>query len=218
MDLTSLRLLRHSRRLLMLRRTRYGAKQIAVRVAQSLSLRRRRNLQRDRSQGDGDTRSHPMSSSSVFCCSEDDPKRPSNDLARSLHTSCAGTRRQSAPIRPRTSRFALRRTSEANSCAWRPYPPRDTASHRHRRRRPSRDRGAVWKLGEFTRYRQEARMGKSSKNPHHGSVSCCAVCGGKFGPIRYYCWRTALCSRKCVDRLRVCREADHRWLRWLRAA
>lgn len=61
-------------------------------------------------------------------------------------------------------------------------------------------------------------MGKSSKNPHHGSAGCCAVCGGKFGLIRYYCWRTALCSRKRVARFRVRREADHRWLRWLRAA
>ncbi|PDT64344.1 hypothetical protein CO683_38655 [Bradyrhizobium ottawaense] len=53
---------------------------------------------------------------------------------------------------------------------------------------------------------------------HHSSATCCAVCGGRFGPIRYYCWRTALCSRKCVDRFKARREADHKWLRWLQTA
>jgi hypothetical protein len=38
------------------------------------------------------------------------------------------------------------------------------------------------------------------------------VCGGKFGLIRYYSWRTALCSKKCVDRFRTRRERDRRWL------
>jgi hypothetical protein len=133
MDLTSLRPSRHSRRLLMLRRKRYGAERIAVRVAQSLILRRRRNLQRAQSQGD--TRNHPMSSALSSAAQKTISKETSNDLARPLHTSCAGTRRRSTPIRPRTSRFALRRRSEANSCAWRPYPPRDIAGHRHRHRR-----------------------------------------------------------------------------------
>lgn len=50
-----------------------------------------------------------------------------------------------------------------------------------------------------------------------GSEGCssgngCAVCGGKFGLIRYYSWRTALCSRKCVDRFRTRRERDRQWL------
>ncbi|SDH32940.1 hypothetical protein SAMN05216338_100855 [Bradyrhizobium sp. Rc2d] len=44
------------------------------------------------------------------------------------------------------------------------------------------------------------------------SVKGCAVCGGKFGLIRYYSWRTALCSKKCVDRFRTRRERDRRWL------
>ena len=44
------------------------------------------------------------------------------------------------------------------------------------------------------------------------SVSGCAMCGGKFGLIRYYSWRTALCSTKCVDRFRTRRERDRRWL------
>lgn len=44
------------------------------------------------------------------------------------------------------------------------------------------------------------------------SAKCCAVCAGKFGLIRYYSWRTALCSKACVDRFRARRERDRRWL------
>ena len=40
----------------------------------------------------------------------------------------------------------------------------------------------------------------------------CALCAGKFGLIRYYSWRTPLCSRKCLDRFRARRERDRRWL------
>lgn len=56
-------------------------------------------------------------------------------------------------------------------------------------------------------------MRSSSHSSHSGSVKSCAVCGGKFGLIRYYWWRTALCSRKCVDRFNARRKADHQWLR-----
>ena len=41
---------------------------------------------------------------------------------------------------------------------------------------------------------------------------------GKFGLIRYYSWRTALCSKQCANRFKARREADRRWLRWLQAA
>jgi len=61
-------------------------------------------------------------------------------------------------------------------------------------------------------------MRNSSHSSHHRSPKCCAICGGRFGLIRYYCWRTALCSKKCVDRFKVRQEADHKWLRWLLAA
>ena len=44
------------------------------------------------------------------------------------------------------------------------------------------------------------------------SVNGCALCGGKFGLIRYYSWRTALCSKKCVDHFRTRSERDRRWL------
>ena len=40
----------------------------------------------------------------------------------------------------------------------------------------------------------------------------CAICDGKFGLVRHYAWRTALCSRGCLDRLRSREESDRRWL------
>ena len=43
----------------------------------------------------------------------------------------------------------------------------------------------------------------------------CAVCEGKFGLVRYYSWRTPVCSKKCVDRLRARRASDRNWLPWL---
>jgi hypothetical protein len=46
----------------------------------------------------------------------------------------------------------------------------------------------------------------------------CAVCDGKFGLVRHYSWRTPLCSKKCVDRLRVRRASDRNWPSWLRIA
>ncbi|MGY3487974.1 hypothetical protein ACVW1C_005857 [Bradyrhizobium sp. USDA 4011] len=49
------------------------------------------------------------------------------------------------------------------------------------------------------------------------SVKRCAICSGKFGLIRHYSWRTALCSKKCLDRFTARREEDRMWLRRLRA-
>lgn len=40
----------------------------------------------------------------------------------------------------------------------------------------------------------------------------CAICDGNFGLIRYYSWRTALCSKKCVYRFKSREESDSRWL------
>ena len=42
----------------------------------------------------------------------------------------------------------------------------------------------------------------------------CAVCDGKFGLVRYHSWRTALCSKKCADRLKARRASDLNWLPW----
>ncbi|MGY4627185.1 hypothetical protein ACVWY3_004941 [Bradyrhizobium sp. USDA 4486] len=54
-------------------------------------------------------------------------------------------------------------------------------------------------------------MRNSSHNTLHGTVKRCGVCGGQFGLIRHYSWRTVLCSRKCVDRFTARREADQKW-------
>jgi hypothetical protein len=52
----------------------------------------------------------------------------------------------------------------------------------------------------------------------HGKATRCAVCDGKFGLVRYYSWRTPLCSKRCVDRFRARRESDRTWLTWLQIA
>ena len=44
------------------------------------------------------------------------------------------------------------------------------------------------------------------------AAKCCAICHGKFGLIRHYSRRTALCSRRCVDRFKSREEAHRRWL------
>lgn len=56
-------------------------------------------------------------------------------------------------------------------------------------------------------------MRNSSHNLRHDAAKRCAVCDGKFGLVRHYSWRTALCSSKCADRFKTRQEADHRWLR-----
>jgi hypothetical protein len=51
----------------------------------------------------------------------------------------------------------------------------------------------------------------------HSPTIRCALCEGKFGLIRYYCCRTPLCSRKCVEHFRLRRENDCQWLWQVRA-
>jgi hypothetical protein len=46
----------------------------------------------------------------------------------------------------------------------------------------------------------------------------CAICEGRFGLVRYYTWRTALCSKKCADRFRTRRDDDRRFLPRIEAA
>jgi hypothetical protein len=52
-----------------------------------------------------------------------------------------------------------------------------------------------------------------SHREHDDPAKRCAICEGRFGLVRYYSWRTALCSKKCVDRFKIRREADSAWLR-----
>jgi hypothetical protein len=51
----------------------------------------------------------------------------------------------------------------------------------------------------------------------HGAhrITRCAICEGRFGLVRHYSWRTALCSKKCVDRLKARRQSDGNWMGWL---
>ena len=60
-------------------------------------------------------------------------------------------------------------------------------------------------------------MPNCNESLRHGTTRC-AVCDGKFGLIRHYSWRTPLCSKTCVDRLRARRESDRNWLPWLQVA
>jgi len=57
-----------------------------------------------------------------------------------------------------------------------------------------------------------------SESQRFGRAARRAVCDGKFGLVRYYSWRTSLCSKKCVDRFRARRASDWNWLPWLQVA
>ena len=61
-------------------------------------------------------------------------------------------------------------------------------------------------------------MPHCSGNPRSGKAAQCAVCNGKFGLVRYYSWRTPLCSRECIDRFRARRASDLNWFTWLQIA
>jgi hypothetical protein len=56
-----------------------------------------------------------------------------------------------------------------------------------------------------------------SESVRSASAARCAVCDGKFGLVRHYSWRTALCSKRCVNRLRARRAGDLNWLPWLQS-
>jgi hypothetical protein len=61
-------------------------------------------------------------------------------------------------------------------------------------------------------------MLSNSQHLRNGATKRCPVCDGKFGLIRQHCWRTSLCSKKCVVRFRSRQEAHRKWLSCLRAA
>jgi hypothetical protein len=61
-------------------------------------------------------------------------------------------------------------------------------------------------------------MPNRSESLRNGRATQCAVCDGKFGLVRYYSWRTPLCSKKCIDLFRARRESDRNWLLWLQVA
>lgn len=51
-----------------------------------------------------------------------------------------------------------------------------------------------------------------NQRDRRGQVARCAFCDGRFGLVRYYRCRTALCSRKCVEHFKMRRQSDSRWL------
>jgi hypothetical protein len=55
-------------------------------------------------------------------------------------------------------------------------------------------------------------MLNSSRNKRRDAPKRCAICDGPFGLIRHYSWRTPLCSKKCVERLKARRWENHKWL------
>ena len=61
-------------------------------------------------------------------------------------------------------------------------------------------------------------MLNSSESPRSDGAARCAACDGRFGLVRYYSWRTPLCSRKCLVRFRARRTSDRNWLAWLQIA
>jgi hypothetical protein len=65
---------------------------------------------------------------------------------------------------------------------------------------------------------EETEMFNNSQNASHGAPRRCAVCDGPFGLIRYYSWRTPLCSKKCVEQLKARREEGRKWLRRFQTA
>ena len=61
-------------------------------------------------------------------------------------------------------------------------------------------------------------MSNCSHSLRSGRAARCAVCDGRFGLVRYYSWRTSLCSKKCRDRFKARRASDLSWLPWLHIA
>jgi hypothetical protein len=61
-------------------------------------------------------------------------------------------------------------------------------------------------------------MLNSFNNKRHDAPKRCAICDGPFGLIRHYSWRTPLCPKKCVERLKARRWENHKWLCRLQTA
>jgi hypothetical protein len=61
-------------------------------------------------------------------------------------------------------------------------------------------------------------MRSNSQHLRDGAAKRFPICNGNFGLILHYSWRTALCSKRCVDRFMARQKADRKWLAWLRTA
>lgn len=61
-------------------------------------------------------------------------------------------------------------------------------------------------------------MFNNSQHRHDAAAKRCPICNGRFGLIRHRSWKTALCSKRCLERFKARQETDRRWLFWSRAA
>lgn len=61
-------------------------------------------------------------------------------------------------------------------------------------------------------------MFNNSQHRHDAAAKRGPIRNGRFGLIRHRSWKTALCSKRCLERFKARREADRKWLSWSRAA
>jgi len=114
-----------------------------------------------------------------------------------------------APRQPAHEDQALHPRSPYTAISGGPVRPHRHVSLMREVRRPTR--GGHQSLP--TPSPQEATMRNGSQFHWNDAARRCAMCEGKFGLIRYYSWRTALCSRTCVEGFKARREGDCKWLR-----
>jgi hypothetical protein len=55
-------------------------------------------------------------------------------------------------------------------------------------------------------------MSNNSQHLRERAAKRCPICDRRFGLMRHYSWRTALCSKGCIDRFRTRLETDRNWL------
>src|SRR5262249_18500214 len=87
------------------------------------------------------------------------------------------------PVSLYAARFGGSLRSPSRTLRVREMRPR---ASRAQRARPARDP-------------KETEMLTKPQHVRPSAAKRCAICDGKFGLIRHYSWRTALCSRKCVN-------------------
>ena len=155
--------------------------------------------------------------------------RPANGSLKSPTASLKFILVVPADHRPR-SISCIRRCSEScgaftsrppgiprSPCATRPERPIAFPKPRFTRARSATAKGGAH-AAPTVRSPQEAKMRNRSQSLQNGAATRCAVCDGKFGLIRYYTWRNAVCSKRCVERFKAREVGDRRWLGQLEGA
>jgi hypothetical protein len=102
-------------------------------------------------------------------------------------------------------------------CARCPYTPRDLAHHYD-------PEAALYACAtcdngqDLCEIRWRGTCSTEIETSSNAESSVAPFAKGKFGLVRYYCSRTPLCSKKCVDQFKARRDDDTRWLWRFRAA